>query len=156
MPGDLVVVTDVLPGCADDLRAHLGRLDEHTGPLAALGHLTHFARFAVLPLDGHKLFFSSRFDGPPEAYLAELVRQPAAQSIWAFCDTTAAGDPGRLLTYLREHTIDVPYTVAAWACTVDEVNAAVRRRARLQRFAIRAAGLDPAGLAHAFREEFRR
>jgi hypothetical protein len=156
MPRDLVVVTDVRPGREDDLRAHLGRLDEHTGPLAALTHLTHFARFVVLPLDGDKLFFSCRLDGAPELYLAELVRQPAAQAIWAFCDTTAAGDPGRLLTYLREHTVAVPYTVAAWSATVGEVNAAVLRRAQLQRFAIRAAGLDPAGLAHAFRAEFRR
>jgi hypothetical protein len=40
--------------------------------------------------------------------------------------------------------------------SVAEVNAAVGRRARLSGFAVRAAGLDPVGLAHAFREEFRR
>ncbi|HEU0318597.1 MAG TPA: hypothetical protein VFR49_14775, partial [Solirubrobacteraceae bacterium] len=86
MVGDVVVVTDVISGREDALRAHLRRLDTHTGPLAAIGRTTHFARFVVLPVDGHKLYFSSRFDGEPRPYLEALAGETAAQSIWAFCD----------------------------------------------------------------------
>jgi hypothetical protein len=154
--GDVVVVTDVIDRREDALRAHLRRLDTHTGPLATIGRATHFARFVVLPVDGHKLYFSSRFDGEPRPYLEALAGQAAAQSIWAFCDPAAAATADRLLTYLEAHVVPVPYQVAAWTETVDQVNAAVRRRAQLQRFALSAATLDPVGLAHAFRREFRR
>jgi hypothetical protein len=156
LTGDVVVVTEVIDGREDALRAHLRRLDAHTGPLATIGRATHFARFVVLPLDGHKLYFSSRFDGEPRPYLEALAGQVAARSIWAFCDPAAAANADRLLTYLEAHRIPTPYAVAAWTETVEQVNAAVRRRAQLQRLARRAATLDPVGLAHAFREEFRR
>ncbi|MGI8801526.1 MAG: hypothetical protein ACR2KV_05045 [Solirubrobacteraceae bacterium] len=155
--GDVVVVTTVAPGRDDDLREHLRALDESNGPLGAISRPTHFARFVVLPLDGHQLFFSSWFDGDRADYLGELAAQPAARAIWAFCDPDAASAPERLLAYLEAHARCAPYKLAVWAgSTVAEVNAAVRRRTQLQRFAIRAAGLDPVGLAHAFREEFRR
>ncbi len=156
MVGDVVVVTDVIPGREDTLRTHLRRLDAHTGPFATIGRTTHFARFVVLPVDGHKLYFSSRFDGEPRTYLEALAAQAAARSIWAFCDPGAAANAARLLTYLEAHIIVAPYRVAAWTETVDQVNRAVRRRTRLQGFALRAATLDPVGLAYAFREEFRR
>ncbi len=155
MAADVVVVTEVRAGREGDLQEHLRCLDDTTGPLGRLSQATHFARFVVLPLDGHKLFFSSRFDGERAGYLGELAAQPAAQAIWAFCDAGAAADPARLGTYLEAHSIKAPYLLAAWPDqTVAEVNAAVRRRAQLQRFAVRAAGLDPIGLAHAFRQEF--
>lgn len=155
MTGDIVIVTPVLAGREDDLRAHLRGLGER-GPPAGMRQATHFARFVVLPLDGHQLFFSSRFDGDLASYRAELAGLPAAQEIWSFCVPEAA-TPGRLLAYLTEHSITAPYVLAAWSdLTVEQINTAVRRRAQLARFAVRAAGLDPVGLAHAFREEFHR
>ncbi|MCA1689703.1 MAG: hypothetical protein LC720_04445 [Actinobacteria bacterium] len=157
MTGDVVIVTEVEAGREDELREHLRALDDTTGPLGGMSRGTHFARFVVLPLDGFKLFFSSRFDGALGGYLAELSGQPAAGAIWSFCDPDAAGDPARLRAYLEEHATTAPYVLAAWPqVSVAEVNAAVERRAQLSRFAVRAAGLDPVGLAHAFREEFRR
>ncbi|MEA2302591.1 MAG: hypothetical protein QOE44_3126 [Solirubrobacteraceae bacterium] len=157
MTGDVVIVTGVTAGREDELREHLRGLDDTTGPLGGMTAQTHFARFVVLPLDGFKLFFSSRFDGSRAGYLAELADRPAAAAIWSFCDPQAAGDPGRLGAYLEAHAIAAPYVLAAWSeVSVAEVNAAVGRRARLSGFAVRAAGLDPVGLAHAFREEFRR
>jgi hypothetical protein len=63
--GDVVIVTEVQTGREGPLREHLRGLNETTGPLTGVRLPTHFARFVVLPLDGFKLFFSSRFDGEP-------------------------------------------------------------------------------------------
>ncbi|MEA2355054.1 MAG: hypothetical protein QOD61_1183, partial [Solirubrobacteraceae bacterium] len=150
MTGDVVIVTQVAAGRADELREHLRGLDDTTGPLAGLRAQTHFARFVVLPLDGFKLYFSSRFDGSAADYLAELSGRPEAGVIWSFCDREAAAEPARLRAYLEEHAVAAPYVLAAWpGVSVGEVNAAVARRARLSRFAVEAAGIDPVGLAHA-------
>jgi hypothetical protein len=155
MTGDMVIVTDVAAGREEELRAHLRGLDANTGPLSGVRLPTHFARFVVVPLDGFKLFFSSRFDGEPGEYLAELCDQPAARAIWAFCDPDGAASAEALRAYLEQHRTTAPYIISVWPKqTVAQVNAAVARRARLTRFAIRAGGLDPIGLAHAFREEF--
>jgi hypothetical protein len=153
--GDVVIVTEVAAGREEQLREHLRGLDEATGPLIDMRRATHFARFVVLPLDGFKLFFSGRFDAEVGEYIAELAEQPAARAIWAFCDPQAAASAGTLRAYLEEHSMIAPYVLSVWPDpTVAEVNAALARRARLTRFALRAGGLDPVGLAHAFREEF--
>jgi hypothetical protein len=153
----MVIITPVAGDRADTLRKHLRDLDEASGPLGHLDQDTHFARFVVLPLeDGERLFFSTRFDGDRDAYLTALAARPEARAIWAHCDATAAAGADRLRDYLEAHSLSAPYVLSVWPeQTVAAVNRAVERQARLARFAARAAGLDPVGLAHAFREEFR-
>ena len=74
--GDLVVVAPVMPAREHALREHLRGLDP--SPLAQLPHETHFARFVILPVDGPRLLFSSRFDVSVPRYLDALARLPEA------------------------------------------------------------------------------
>jgi hypothetical protein len=152
--GDLAVIAPVLATRESALREHLRGLGE--SPLARLPLDTHFARWVVVPLDGPRLFFSSRFDGSEERYLDALAELEEAATIWSHCETEDdLHDPATLRGYLADHTVKSPYILAAWPkATVAEVNAALERRAALSRFAQESEGLDPVGLAHAFRERF--
>jgi hypothetical protein len=154
--GDLVVVAPVLAARESALREHLRGLPE--SPLRRLPVETHFARWVVVPLDGPRLYFSSHFDGSPERYLEALSGLPEAAAIWSHCECDEdLHDPLELRTFLARHTVKAPYVLAAWPkASVTEVNEALDRRAALSRFALEAEGLDPVGLAHAFRERFLR
>jgi hypothetical protein len=150
--GDLVVVAPVMPTREAALRSHLRKLDP--SPLAALPYETHFARFVIVPLDGPRLFFSSRFDVAWEAYLDALARLPGAATIWSHCVGGADGD---LRRYLVRHRLRSPYILPAWdKVAVREVNEALELQARLSKLVLEAPRLGPVGLAHAFRERFPR
>jgi len=154
--GDLVVVAPVLPTRETALRNHLRGLV--ASPLAQLPHETHFARFVVVPLDGPRLLFSSRFDVSVESYIEALARLPAAATIWSHCESGEdLRDPVSLSEYLTEHRLRSPYILAPWPkVSVREVNEALERQARLSTFVVEAAALSPTALAHAFRERFPR
>jgi hypothetical protein len=152
--GDLVVIAPVLPTRESALRDHLHGLRQ--SPLERLPLATHFARWVVLPLDGPRLFFSSHFDGSVEDYVEALADLEEAAAIWSHCECDDdLHDPPALREFLAEHTVRSPYILAAWPkASVAEVNEALDQRAALSRFALEAQGLDPVGLAHAFRERF--
>jgi hypothetical protein len=152
--GDLVVIAPVLATRETALREHLRGLRE--SPLERLPLETHFARWVVVPLDGPRLLFSSRFDGSVERYLDALAALEEAAAIWSHCETEEdLQDPSTLRAYLARHAVRAPYVLAAWPkASVAEVNQALDRRAALSRFALEAEGLEPVGLAHAFRERF--
>jgi hypothetical protein len=152
--GDLVVIAPVMPTQESALRDYLHGL--HESPLERLPLATHFARWVVLPLDGPRLFFSSRFDGSPERYAEALAGLEEAAAIWSHCECDDdLHDPPALRAFLARNTVRSPYIVAAWPkASVAEVNEALDRRAALARFALETQGLDPVGLAHAFRERF--
>jgi hypothetical protein len=152
--GDLVVIAPVLATRETDLREHLRGL--RGSPLERLPVDTHFARWVVVPLDGPRLFFSSRFDGSTERYLDALAGLEAAAVIWSHCETEDdLHEPSTLRAYLVKHSVRAPYVLSAWPkASVAEVNEALDRRAALSRFAQETQGLNPVGLAHAFRERF--
>jgi hypothetical protein len=152
--GDLVVIAPVLATRETELLEHLRGLRE--SPLERLPLDTHFARWVVVPLDGPRLFFSSHFDGSAERYLDALAGLDEAAAIWSHCETEDdLYDPWTLRAFLVRHTVKAPYVLAAWPkASVAEVNEALDRRAALSRFALETQGLDPVGLAHAFRERF--
>ena len=152
--GDLVVIAPVLATRETELLEHLRGLRE--SPLERLPLDTHFARWVVVPLDGPRLFFSSHFDGSAERYLDALAGLDEAAAIWSHCECDDdLHDPLALRTFLAGHTERSQYIVAAWPkASVAEVNKALERRATLSRFALESQGLDPVGLAHAFRERF--
>ena len=154
--GDLVIFAPVLPTRETALRTYLGDLRE--SPLARLPLATHFARWVILPLDGPRLLFSSRFDGDADRYLDALARLEEAAAIWSHCESEDdVRQPERLRDFLVAHTLESPYVLSAWPkASVEEINAALDRRADLSRFALEAHSLDPVGLAHAFRERFAR
>jgi hypothetical protein len=149
--GDLVVCAPVVPTRETALREHLLGLGR--SPLARLPLATHFARWVIVPLDGPRLVFSSRFDGKVDTYLDGLVRLDEAGTIWSHCE--GLEDPADLRAYLERHRLKSPYILSAWPkASVAEINAALDRRTALSRFAVEAQGLDPVGLVHAFRERF--
>ncbi len=100
--GDLVVVAPVMAAREQALREHLRGLDP--SPLARLPYETHFARFVILPVDGPRLFFSSRFDVSVARYLEALASLPEAAEIWGHC---VGGGAGSLLAYLSKHRVQV-------------------------------------------------
>lgn len=152
--GDLVVIVPVLANRETALRDHLRGLRE--SPLEQLPLATHFARWVVVPLDGPRLFFSSWFDGDAEHYVKALADLEEAATIWSHCETDDdLHDPATLRTYLSDNSVKAPYILSAWPkATVAHINEALDRRDALSRFALEAQGLDPVGLAHAFRERF--
>jgi hypothetical protein len=154
--GDLVVVAPVLPTRETALRHHLRGLA--ASPLVQLPHATHFARFVVVPLDGPRLLFSSRFDVSVESYIGALARLPAAATIWCHCESGEdLRDPARLSEYLTDNRLTSPYLLDPWPkVSVAEVNEALERQARLSALVVEAAVLGPIGLVHAFRERFPR
>ena len=154
--GDLVVVAPVLPTRETALRHHLRGLA--ASPFAQLPYETHFGRFVVVPLDGPRLLFSSRFDVCVESYIEALARLPAAAAIWSHCESADdLCDPANLREYLCGNRVKSPYLLAPWPrVSVGEVNEALERQARLSALVVEAAALGPIGVAHAFRERFPR
>jgi hypothetical protein len=138
------------------LRSYLRALRE--SPLARLPLATHFARWVIVPLDGPRLLFSSRFDGDAGRYLDALARLEEATVIWSHCESADdLQDSAKLRAFLVEHRVASPYILPAWPhASVEQVNEALDARAELARFALEAEALDPVGLAHAFRERFAR
>jgi len=151
---DLVIVAPVVPTRETALRSRLRSL--HESPLARLAPATHFARWVIVPLDGPRLLFSSRFDGDAGRYLDALARLEEAADIWSHCEgDDDLHEPAKLRAFLLRHELESPYVVSAWPkASVEEVNQALDSRAELLRFALDARALDPVGLAHAFRERF--
>lgn len=150
--GDLVVVAPVMAAREQALRDHLRGLDP--SPLARLPYETHFARFVILPVDGPRLFFSSRFDVSVARYLEALASLPEVAEIWGHC---VGGGAGSLLAYLSKHRVRSPYILPAWPeVSVGEVNAALEGQAEFSRFMMETGDLDSVGLAHAFRQRFAR
>lgn len=154
--GDLVVVAPVLPTRETALRHHLRGLA--ASPFVQLPYETHFGRFVVLPLDGPRLLFSSRFDVSVESYIEALAGSSANAAIWSHCESAEdLRNPANLSEYLTVHRLKSPYLLAPWPkVSVGEVNEALELRARLSSLVVEAGELGPIGLAHAFRERFPR
>jgi hypothetical protein len=152
--GDLALIAPVLATRETDLREHLTGL--RGSPIERLPLDTHFARWVVVPLDGPRLFFSSHFDGDAERYLDALANLEEAATIWSHCETEDdLHDRSTLRAFLVDHIVEASYLLPARPkASVAEVNQALDRRAELSRFALETQGLDPVGLAHAFRERF--
>lgn len=171
--GQVAIITPVAGGRAHDLERCLRELPRDQPPTAQgpgattpspfTGVLppTHFARFVVIPLDHDRpyLFFSSAFDGDTHDYLRALSTTRQAREIWSHCQLNGTGHPltaEALERYLRDERNWRPaqYVVSAVAdgVTVGQVNRALSLRAQLAGLITRPAALDPAALAHDFRQ----
>ena len=167
----LMVMTPIIPGCEDGLRADLEKLHNAGSPLARSTR-THFARWVIVPnfvsdpeqprrddLNCQYLVFTSNFDGPLGSYLDELCRQlaPEAPRIWGRCigcPEPAAG--AALAAYLLHNKINTGFFVAAYPdATVAEVTRSLGTRAQMIEFAVRAQTMDSVELQRAFIEEFK-
>ena len=169
----VAIITPVREGQADALKEHLrtklprdkppngaGPTETAVSPFTGILPPTHFARFVVIEMDKrHYLFFSSRFDAPAREYLRSMAATTDALSIWSHCQIRGQNEPlthGDLERYLCDHRHWSPaqYVVSAIApdVTVTDINRALALRAELSQFVPRASRLDPAALAHAFRQ----
>ncbi len=166
----LTVLTPIMPGSEDALRAYLEQLPRGGSPLAKLPR-THFGRWVIVPeivndpeqpsddhLSCQYLLFTSNFDGSLDSYLDELCSRlaPEAREIWGRCvgcPATAAG--AELKAYLLHNQIDTGFFVAAYPdATVTKVKDSLRTRERMIEFAVRAQAMEPSELQRSFREEF--
>lgn len=167
----LSVLTPILDGHADDLRAHLEGLEEGAASPLARVPGTHIARWVVIDdviYQGAgqrkrdtltpRLLFSSNFDGELGAYLEGLRTGMAgdADAIWSHC----RGYPGHadgpaFAAWMHAHVLEAALFFAAYGgMTVDQVNSNLERRRRLLDLVLDGQGLPPADLKARFMEAF--
>ncbi|HEY7073977.1 MAG TPA: hypothetical protein VH418_01345 [Solirubrobacteraceae bacterium] len=167
----LSVLTPILDGHADELRAHLEGLSEGAdSPLARVPG-THIARWVVIGdvvYQGAgqrrrdelspRLLFSSNFDGDIDVYLERLRTGMAADAdaIWGHC----RGYPGHadgpaFADWMRAHTLEAALFFAAYGgMTVEQVHDNLDRRRKLLDLTLAGQGLAPADLKARFMEAF--
>jgi hypothetical protein len=160
----LTTLTPIVHGREQHLREVLEAFPHGPGsPLAEVGG-THFARWVIVPqlvygrrpqkpdtLLSQYLLFTSTFDGPCDAYLAEMsATMPAEiEAVWRNCVgyRSLAAFPA----YLEQHRIRTNLFVAAYPnATLPEVRDALALRRRLQDLALRADALDDESLRSEF------
>jgi len=167
----LSVLTPILDGHADELRAHLEGLEEGAASPLARVPGTHIARWVVIDdviYQGAgqrkrdtltpRLLFSSNFDGEMGAYLEGLRTGMAgdADAIWSHC----RGYPGHadgpaFAAWMHAHVLEAALFFAAYGgMTVDQVNSNLERRRRLLDLVLDGQGLPPAELKARFMEAF--
>ena len=167
----LSVLTPILDGHADELRAHLEGLEEGAASPLARVPGTHIARWVVIDdviYQGAgqrkrdtltpRLLFSSNFDGEVGAYLEGLRTGMAgdADAIWSHC----RGYPGHadgpaFAAWMHAHVLEAALFFAAYGgMTVDQVNSNLERRRRLLDLVLDGQGLPPAELKARFMEAF--
>jgi hypothetical protein len=163
----LTLLTPIVPGREDALRAYLEGLD---APLARLPR-THFGRWVIVPrfvsdptqpkeepLGCQYLLFSATLDAPLDTWLDALCERlaPEAAEIWGRCVGCPEPPSGRgLKAYLLHNRIRTGQFVAAYPdATVMRVKESLSLRAQVIAFAVRAQGMAPAELQSAFREAF--
>jgi hypothetical protein len=164
----LMVLTPILPGREQELRALLEGYTPASSPLARLPR-THFGRWVILDdfvhderqprpdrLWSRYLIFTSNFDGDRDSYLKELCRLPEAHQIWSHCaGAPAGGTPFELAEYLKHNQVRTGFFVAAYPkATAPHVKASLAQRDALIRFAVDAQGMDASDLAREFGERF--
>ena len=166
----LSVLTPILDGHADELRAHLEGLGEgEASPLARVPG-THIARWVVMDdvMDqegqpkhdrlGPRLLFSSNHDGDVGVYLEHLRTGMAADAdaIWGHCRGYPGHDDGpRFAAWMRAHMLEAALFFAAYGgMTVEQVHENLDRRRRLLDLALAGRDLPPADLKARFMEAF--
>jgi hypothetical protein len=152
---ELAILSRVRPGREEALRRMLRALRSGGGrPSPFAGGHTHFARLVVIELDGPQLFFTARFDGEEDAYLAELANTPTALEAWRECEIGRELTAERLLEHLRDQRARVrgDYIISLLepGITVAQVREGLALRRELSAFAFQAQELAPVELAHAF------
>jgi hypothetical protein len=170
----LMVLTPIVPGREDALRAYLKRLgaDGAPSPLERVPG-THFARWVVVDrfVTGRKqhspdnlalqyLIFTSNLDGPVDTYLDGLCAGlgSSAEQIWGCCVGCPSPATGAALkAYLLHNQIEAGLFFSAYPkATVADVRRSLSVCGRMIDFAVAAQRMGPATLQEAFIKEFGR
>jgi hypothetical protein len=146
----IVVLAPLRGGEADAARTAIGALGE---PFARIPG-THMARVQVLQprprrfrgRARHYVLLAADHDGPPEPWLAAMGRE--LDSVLSPCAFwPGAEDPAEVVRWARARELPVGFSiVGSPEATVEEVDAALKLRDWLGRFAAQSAGLDDAAL----------
>jgi hypothetical protein len=159
----LTIITPILPGKSDDLRAVLGSFNpEGKSPLVGVPDV-HFARWVVIDrlrtnwprapkrpsiLGCEYLLFSADLTAPayradklPASFLEALVRKAPYQcdAVWKNCYRYPDGDdPAAIVDYLMRSRIEIALYYAAFPnLTPVEVTSAIKVREQLSKFVIK-------------------
>ena len=166
----LCVLTPVVAGHEAQLSRHLRDLPRRGQSPMIRAPGTHYARWAVVQLEGPDgkplppevepahLLFASEFDGLLEPYLRRMCVRLAedAHEIWRHCEGYPGRDPDALADYLIDHRVKPGYSVVAYPeASLERVRRAFALRERLNDFLVRTATLDSPGLQHAWEQRFR-
>ena len=169
-----MTLTAILPGRAEELRAHLEALPVGPeSPLATLENV-HFGRWVIVDqleyqgppqqpgdrLKNEYLLFSVDFDGDLEPFLDALAARTGTEvdAIWSHCvGYPGTADRGAFKRYMRHNQIRTSMPVGAYAeHPLPEIREALELRKKLIDLAVRAQRLDATELREAYRREFAR
>jgi hypothetical protein len=150
MSSPIVVLATLRGGEADAARAASAALEE---PFARIPG-THMARVQVLQprprrfrgRSRHYVLLAADHDGAPEPWLAAMA--PELDSVLSHCAFwPGPGDPAEVVRWARARELRVGFSiVGSPQATVEQVDAALKLREWLGRFAAESAGLDDAAL----------
>ena len=158
MPRFIAVVSPVLPGRRASLEAIVSHLPTgERSPLATVPGI-HYGRWLIVTrMGGELLSFSAVSDSPPRDFF-RLLREHMADvvdEVWSHCTGwPGTRDEAAMETWMEARTIDASLRFGTWHAAVDEIRAALRRRAQVLQFAVAHQSLAPAALQRAFFQEF--
>jgi hypothetical protein len=169
--GTLTVLTPILLGREEDLKACLDQLSSREpSPFQRLGK-THFARWVVIDqlvhetrsekrdsLKSHYLLFTAIHDGAPDHYLESLCTEmaPEVNEIWGHCvGYPGSADHTAFKVYFERNQLDAGLFFAAYAdAPLPEVRESLAFREKLIRFAVETQDLEAGPLYEAYRKTF--
>jgi hypothetical protein len=164
MTTQLTILTAVLDGHVNDLRAAIGAIPVgDASPFASVPG-THNGRWTVVSMDGPRPRFragglpapmltcSGTIDGEPGEWVRSLlaVLGERAESIWSHCaGWSSATDK---VAYLLDHRVHSLLQFATWDAPVETVRRALADRRAAERLAVRAQRATDAELVVMYRE----
>lgn len=139
----LTVITRIRTGEQERVRMVLARIQEEdvetsvSIPFLSITSI-HFARFVVIPgRDRYQLAFSSDYDGPLDAHLAELMEKGSLgmHEIYSLCEGYPGSDNQKLVVWLKAGMI--PYEafyIGTRARSVVQIRSEAGLRNAIQRY----------------------
>lgn len=166
MTTQLSLLTAVLPGREDPLRAYLSALPtDDRSPFASVAG-THNGRWVVMNTDPEPaaryragglpapmLMCSAVIDESPDAWLADLltVLGERADEIWSHC--AGWGRATDKAAFLMSHRVPATLAFRTWEAPAARIRTALANHRRVAALAVRAQHLGAADLLRAYREE---
>jgi len=150
----ITVIVPIIPEREDQLRAVLETIGkdimgngDNKSVLFSQSPSTHFARWAILKDNeltkgqnlGHRLFFSSNFDGELDDYLKELVAVmgPGMDQIWNNCEGYPPGasqDVAKFTKFIKKHSVkNQAFYVGFPGTTVQDIQSSIGVRKAVNR-----------------------
>jgi hypothetical protein len=167
----LVMLTPIIPGREDALRAHLAQLRPLDGSPFAKVPSTHFARWVIIPqliyegppqkrdeLKCQYLLFTGHFDGELDPWVESVCSNMGeeADAVWGHCVAyPGATDVAGVKKYFKHNQLEANlFYCGYFGTTVEQVREALAFRSKAIDFVVRAQEMDPTRLRDEFRQTF--